>query len=63
VQMTAVQLPVQTSLTHITILSESVKCEVTSKQWVTAVEDHKSNCSAARHPVYRPLQDLQTLGY
>jgi len=38
-----------------------------SKQWVTAVEDGGGNCrhsdAPATCPVYRPLQDLQVLGY
>jgi len=44
VHKTVVRLPVQTSLTQITILLGSVKCVVASKQWVTAFKDYKGNC-------------------
>jgi len=36
--------PALSSLRQAAILSESVKCVVTSKQWVTAVEYYEGNC-------------------
>jgi len=34
-----------TSLTYATILSESAKCEATSRPWMTAVENGGCKCS------------------
>jgi len=47
--------------------SGSVKYVATSKQWVTAVEDYEGDCrrcdALATNPMYRPSQDVQSLGY